>query len=191
MKQKLTMIVLTVAAYGVVIGAQAPQAPPTSAPRVPPTTQEPTQRPPSPSPPAVPPGASTKADTITVSGCIERSPQSSAANSPAPGGAPPAPGGAPPAPGGAPGAVGTAGSSSRSDSGFMLNVPKPTSAAAGAPSARPTSYRLDGDDSKLSPHVGHKVEITGNLDQASSSTPSSSPKLKVDSVKMIASSCSD
>jgi hypothetical protein len=74
----------------------------------------------------------------------------------------------------------------------MLNIPKPSGAGA-APSASPavSSYRLDADDSKLAPHVGHKVEITGSLDRASSSSPSSSPRLKVDNVKMIASSCSD
>jgi hypothetical protein len=64
------------------------------------------------------------------------------------------------------------------------------------------TYRLDADDSKLTPHVGHKVEITGTLDSASSSAASTSPagssstasaasgpKLKVDNVKMIATSC--
>jgi hypothetical protein len=80
----------------------------------------------------------------------------------------------------------------------MLNVDKPSGAGAApgasrAPgaSAAASSYRLDADESKLSPHVGHKVEITGSLDQASSSSPSSSPRLKVDNVKMIATSCSN
>ena len=68
---------------------------------------------------------------------------------------------------------------------------------------------LDADDSKLSAHVGHKVEITGTLDKSSSSTApagstssasspagsasssSMAPKLKVDSVRMIAASCSN
>jgi len=80
-----------------------------------------------------------------------------------------------------------------------------------------SSYRLDADDSKLSPHVGHKVEVTGTLDKSMSSSTapsgststgstasgaagtsasasgssSTSPKLKVDSVRMIASSCSN
>jgi hypothetical protein len=64
------------------------------------------------------------------------------------------------------------------------------------------SYQLDADDSQLTPHVGHKVEISGTVEGGSSSsrtstsstaTASSSasqPKLKVDSVRMIASSCS-
>jgi len=176
--KKISTIALAVSVFAVAVAAQSSQAPPTSSPQAPPSAQEPAQRPPTSTRPAVPPGASTKADNITVTGCISRSPQSSAA-----------------APS-TPGAVGTAGS--RSDSGFMLNVAKP-SGAGSAPGASPapgasaaaSSYKLDADDSKLSPHVGHKVEITGSLDKASSSSPSSSPRLKVDSVKMIASSCSD
>jgi hypothetical protein len=59
-----------------------------------------------------------------------------------------------------------------------------------------TTYRLDADASKLTAHVGHKVEITGTLDKSSSasSSPSSSasePQLKVETVKMIAASCSN
>jgi len=65
------------------------------------------------------------------------------------------------------------------------------------------SYQLDADDSQLTPHVGHKVEITGTVEGGSSSSRSSTsstgatasssvsqPKLKVDSVRMVASSCS-
>jgi hypothetical protein len=74
----------------------------------------------------------------------------------------------------------------------MLNIPKPSGAGAAPSASRAvSSYKLDADDSKLAPHVGHKVEITGSLDQASSSSPSSSPRLKVDNVKMIATTCSD
>jgi hypothetical protein len=60
-----------------------------------------------------------------------------------------------------------------------------------------SSYRLDADDSKLSPHLGHKIEITGTVEDRpmSAGTPAASgwtteaPKLKVETVKMIASSC--
>ena len=77
-------------------------------------------------------------------------------------------------------------------------MPPSSSAAADA-----TKYRLDGDDSKLKPHVGHKVEITGTVEPTpmaggggaavEHSTPSNltAPKLKVDSVKMIAAGCSE
>ena len=60
-------------------------------------------------------------------------------------------------------------------------------------------YRLDADASNLTPHVGHKVEVTGTLDVAATTTtaaagldPSSSanaPRLKVDRVKMVAETC--
>ncbi len=73
-----------------------------------------------------------------------------------------------------------------------------------------SEYRLDdAAQAKISPHVGHKVQITGTLENEGSSSSSSSygssgtsgtssgssmssnlPKLKVDSVKMISSSCS-
>ena len=129
------------------VNEPAAAAEPPPAPQAPPSAQEPAQRPPTSTPPALPPVASAKADNITVTGCISRSPQSSAAAA------------------STPGAVGTAGSSSRSDGGFMLSVAKPTGAGA-ARSASPaaSSYKLDADDSKLSPHVGHKVEVTGSLD---------------------------
>jgi hypothetical protein len=99
---------------------------------------------------------------------------------------------------------------SKSDSSGSASATGTTgTSAAAAPKA--SSYRLDGDDSKLSPHVGHKVAITGTLESAaasgsgasstgstggassysSSSAGSTAPKLKVDSVTMIAPSCSE
>ncbi len=96
-----------------------------------------------------------------------------------------------------------------STSGSTATNPTGT-AGAGSTAAAATSgstYRLDADDAKLTAHVGHKVEITGTLDKASTgatttgsatsttagaagSTASNAPKLKVDTVRMIASSCS-
>jgi hypothetical protein len=81
-----------------------------------------------------------------------------------------------------------------------------TTASSTKASATASSYRLDADDSKLTAHVGHKVEVTGTIESDSStaaasasgstsgtsaSATSSAPKLKVDSVKMIASTCSN
>jgi hypothetical protein len=73
---------------------------------------------------------------------------------------------------------------------MLTKVTKPTgtsgaSADAKAPAA---SYRLDADDSKLSGHVGHKVEIVGS---ASASSSGETPRLKVDTVKMIAANCAE
>jgi len=58
-------------------------------------------------------------------------------------------------------------------------------------------YRLDdAEQAKIAPHVGHKVEVTGTIDPTSpsatagaTSTAAPAPKLKVDSVKMLASTC--
>src|SRR5262249_56857864 len=62
-------------------------------------------------------------------------------------------------------------------------------------------YRLDADESKLSPHVGPKVEVTGTLEQSATASSSSvagsststaamsSPRIKVDSVRMVSSTC--
>ena len=70
-----------------------------------------------------------------------------------------------------------------------------TSGANAPVSAVASEYRLDADEAKLTPHVGHKVEITGTPEPAARATqpPAASaanaPKLKVDSVKMIAATC--
>jgi hypothetical protein len=61
-----------------------------------------------------------------------------------------------------------------------------------------TSYRLNAEDSKLSPHVGHKLEITGTVEDrpmsavgtaGASGSATEAPKFKVEAIKMIASSC--
>jgi hypothetical protein len=115
---------------------------------------------------------------VTFSGCIEKAPSEGAATSAA-------------------------------SPAFILTNASPASSSAagttgtsGSASAKPAAkYRLDADESKISPHVGHKVEVTGTVEEQSSATATSSPsgatastssgpKFKVDSVKMIAASCS-
>jgi hypothetical protein len=117
-----------------------------------------------------------KADSITVAGCVMRNTATPAAS----------------------GAVGTSGSAASS---FILSsVTKPADSTDAQPAAGAiaSSYRLEADDSKVSPHVGHKVEITGTVDKAmastttaasGASTAASAPVLKVESVKMVAASC--
>jgi hypothetical protein len=130
------------------------------------------------------------ADKVTITGCVQRADAT---------------------PVGTSGAVGETTTASK----FILATPVASSSGATTTGTTGTSgttkpdssavttainYRLDADDSKLAPHVGHKVEITGTLDPASVSPPPASesaaapmppsPKVKVDSVKMIASSCS-
>src|SRR5262249_54089760 len=126
-------------------------------------------------PPPQPP-SSMSPKTITITGCVQRSE-------------------VPPA--GVAGAAGTSGSS-LADTKFVLkNAAASPSAAPGSPGTPPSAstaseYRLDTEDAKLTPHVGHKVEITGTVEQASSMPPAAStqpssastgmtPKIKVDS----------
>jgi hypothetical protein len=70
---------------------------------------------------------------------------------------------------------------------------------AGAAAATKASYRLDGTESTLTPHVGHKVEITGTMGEqrpgsaaagaASGASNAPMATLKVDSVKMVSTTC--
>jgi len=175
MSRKLLTTTLAAFACAAVVGAQAPPPQQVPAPNAPPTAA-PTQRPPD--------QKSTSADHLIVTGCLERSTASIA--TPAPAGAP-----------------------ARNDApAFMLTKvmrPVGTAGSTSAASAA-SSYRLDADDSKLSSHVGEKVEITGMLASRSDSSSASraaggdapqakagadAPQLKVDSVKMIAKTCTE
>jgi hypothetical protein len=123
---------------------------------------------------------SAAAKTITVSGCVGKAQQ---------------------APTGTSGATGA--SSAAKEPKFVLSGASinPSGAAGTAGSTAPsataiaTEYKLDADDAKLTPHVGHKVEITGTVQEVKSATeaPAAStanaPTLKVDSLKMLAPSC--
>jgi|SRR5262245_20635127 len=127
--------------------------------------------------PQAPASSSTK--SVTVSGCIQRVAD---AQSPA-------------------GTSGAAGASrSANDVKFVLAkaalTPAPAAGATTPSSAVASEYRLDWDEAKLTPHVGHKVEITGMVEPPAASTQppaasaANSPKLKVESIKMVAATCS-
>jgi len=83
-----------------------------------------------------------------------------------------------------------------------------TSGAAGTSAPAGTMYRLDGDVAKIAPHVGHRVEIMGSFEPPTGTsivgaTPDPNnpgapanplaaavaPRLRVDSIKMIADLC--
>jgi hypothetical protein len=151
---------------------------PTTPDRQPPSTQAPPSTPPATqAPPTSTQAGRANADKkVTFSGCIERQPASAAAVT-----------GAPTMP-------------------FMLTnasagaaAPVATSGGgAGAASAAKVSYRLDGTETTLTPHVGHKVEITGTVEEqrpasaaggASASSNAPAGTLKVDSVKMVSTTC--
>lgn len=131
-----------------------------------------------PAPQSAPQSAAAK--KITVTGCVAKAQQ---------------------APTGTAGAAGAAAKEAAfvlSDASMSSNANAPTgTAGAAAPSttAIASEYKLDGDDAKLTPHVGHKVEITGTVDESKGATqpPAASaanaPTLKVDNVKMVSASC--
>jgi hypothetical protein len=115
---------------------------------------------------------------ITVSGCLGKAEQ------------------------GATGTTGTAGATaSAKEPKFVLSkAAMATSGTAGTAGTAPAAaiaseYKIDGDDAKLTPHVGHKVEITGTVEEAKGATqaPAASaanaPTLKVDNLKMVSPSC--
>jgi hypothetical protein len=123
---------------------------------------------------------SSAAKTITVTGCVAK---------------------AQPAATGTAGAPGAA--SAKDETKFVLSNASMgsggaagTAGAAGAPAtAIASEYKLDGDDAKLTPHVGHKVEITGTVQEskavteAPAASAANAPKLKVDNLKMVSPSC--
>lgn len=124
--------------------------------------------------------SSSNANRVTMTGCIERSPAS--------------------APTGTSGAVGA----SAPDTKFVLTAPSVGNTAGTAGTTADTAsivYKLDdADQSKVSPHEGHKVEITGTVEKSAAPGESHSPqtttttltppKLRVESVRVIASGCS-
>jgi hypothetical protein len=129
------------------------------------------------------PGAQTSqsssAKTITVSGCLNRAQAS---------------------PTGTSGTAGAAASAMATKFVLTSAAISPSATAGTSGTANPASavaseYRLDADDAKLTPHVGHKVEITGTVQPPAAATqpPAASaanaPTLKVDNVKMVAATC--
>ena len=137
------------------------------------------QEPPSSSPGAQAP-AGGQGRTVTLSGCIQNAPSASAS---------------------AAGASATASASSK----FVLAT-KPAAGAPGAAvgtSGTAMRYQLDGDEKAISPHLNHQVEITGTVQSgaagagaaaaagaAGAAGGAAAPTLKVDSVKMVAATCS-
>jgi len=132
-------------------------------------------------------------DKVTISGCIQNAPTSSA--------------GATASASAAPSFVlakgkmvtGAAGSNATGASGSAVGTTG--TGAAG------TQYRLEGDAKTISPHVNHQVEITGTVQNSSASATGSAnaapgstaaggtvsagagPMLKVESVKMLSTTC--
>jgi len=116
---------------------------------------------------------------ITVTGCIQKAAQ---------------------APTGTSGTA-AAGSAMKEPQFVLANASLSATGTAGTAGTTPpvtavaSEYRLDADDAKLTPHVGHKVEITGTPEavpratQPPAASAANAPKLKVDSIKMVSATC--
>jgi hypothetical protein len=138
--------------------------------------QPPAQQPPAAQQPAAPAAAPASPGQVVVTGCIQRTAQLP---------------------------VGTSGTNNPTANADAAKFILTKASSASASSAAQQTYRLDAEESTLTPHVGQKVEITGTLDAAKPAAsvtgdpappaaPAASPsKLKVTSVKMVAASCSE
>ena len=158
-RQWIGVFVAAAMASGAVLGAQGNPSPANTPPAdaaAPPSLQRPA--------PALPAPVAPKADTITISGCIQDAPMATAAAKPA------AAAGVPKT--------------------FYLNNAVAADAgrdkgAVGTSGLVPTGYRLDGDEKVLSPHLNHQVRIVGTLQGSSTA----GPLFKVDSVTMVSPTC--
>ena len=155
------------AALSVGVGAQAPTAAP----------QDPAS--PQPSREQQQPMAKSSSDSVTVTGCIQADTAAATGTS-----------GSATSPAG--------GASSKAESFILANVSSGSgggaaagtagTAGAGAPTA--SQYKLSGKSDDLKKYVNSKVEIKGKVDSGSGAAASSSPTLRVDSVKQVSPSCS-
>lgn len=126
---------------------------------------------------AQPPSSASK--PITVTGCIQKAAQAPTGTS----------------------GIAASGSAMKEPQFVLANVSISATGTAGTSGTTPpvtavaSEYRLDADEAKLTPHVGHKVEITGTPEpapraaQPPAASAASAPKLKVDSVKMVSATC--
>ena len=121
------------------------------------------------------PATAKAADKVTISGCIENAPASSA------------------------GAAASASTFVLAKGKMVTGVAGSNAVGTAGTTAAARQYRLDGDQKALSPHLNHQVEITGTIQTnsvspagAANAAPGSAaanPTLKVDSVKMVSANC--
>jgi hypothetical protein len=125
-----------------------------------------------------PPSAQARPSSVTVSGCLQNAPMASAT--------------------GAAGAKAPAESTTASK--FVLNNASmgasgsATAGAVGTSGTTARSYNLEGDTATISPHVNHRVEVTGQVQANAALAPGQAtaapgPTLKVESVKVLADTC--
>ena len=172
-KPWIGMVVAVGFVTSAVLGAQGNQSPANTPPAdaaSPPGIQKPT---PSPS-------AQTKSNTVTISGCIQDVPMTTA------------------------GAAATPSVAGATKNYYLNNATMAADAgrdrpAVGTAGLTSSGYRLEGDTALITPHLNHQVRITGTV-QASNASPTGAgnaaagstaagPTLKVDSVTMVSAKC--
>ena len=170
-----------------ILAAQNPPGSQTSpAPQAPPSATPQTQSPPAPE--ATTPQAGSSESKVTVSGCLKLAAQTATtagASTASP--------------------TGTAGSAeARANAGtaepkYLLEKAMPADQPASANSSN-RSYLLIANDAALAPHVGKQLEVTGTIDDQGRSSsaraggadsPSSTPRLTVESGKILPAPCSN
>ena len=119
------------------------------------------------------PSGSKTGDKITISGCVERADQVASPSS--------------------------AGTTVDSLSFVLINTPPQQVGTSGSAATEnrgasmEKGYRLDAEVGKLNPHVGHKVEIAGTVAEPAltngAASAANGPKVKVESIKMLAETC--
>ncbi len=119
------------------------------------------------------PAQKSSENRVTVTGCVERADQM----------------------------AGSAATTTVDSLSFVLIKSQPqkptgtTGAAPSEPNAAPDRmYRLDGKTEQLNPHVGQKVEVSGTVAEmptapAGATSSTNAPRLKVESIRMIDSTC--
>lgn len=131
------------------------------------------------------PSAQTRAETVTISGCLQNAPATTAR-------------------GAEPGsASSTAATTAKPQfvlsSAAITSGAKPNQGAVGTAGSIATTYQLQGDATMLSPHLNKKVEVTGSVQSSSASatgaanaaagSAAAGPTLRVDTVKMLTETC--
>ncbi len=140
-----------------ILGAQvnpAPANPPGAA--APPAIQRPT--------PA--PSADAKANTVTISGCIQDVPMATVAAAPA----------------------AAAAKTFYLNHAVMAADANRGRDAVGTTGPSKTGYRLEGETGLITPHLNHQVRIVGSVQTAAPGS-AALPTLKVESVTMVAAKC--
>ena len=183
------LVVAGALASAVGLGAQA-QNPRTSPP--PDSSAQPgTQRTPA------PPGAQARTpNTVTVTGCLQPAPMTTASGA---GGSPQGQGAARPTPGAESAAASATGPRFVLNSARMTATGDTERVAVGTSGSTAASYQLEGDAATISPHLNQQVEISGMI-QASAASPTgvdrsapgstaSAPTVRVTSVKMLSATC--